>query len=321
MRIIYLFIDGIGFGKDDPDTNPFSRYATSYLSALGGRAPEESLVPGFVTHETDASLGLPGLPQSATGQTSLWTGLNGARVMGRHMTGFPGPTLRRVIYDWSIVLQYARRGRRASLLNAYSEAYIQRISHRPRLMSASTHIQVAAGQALKRLEDLEAGDAVYMDITHEIMHRLFPHLRARFPIRSPREVGADLVRIAKRYDLVLHEFFITDKAGHDMSWETAEWAIRTLEAFIDGIVAAMDPENELLLVTSDHGNLEDLSRKTHTENRVPTLAFGAGADQLPASVQNLADIPAFIYKMADLPVALPDEADYLSEEARSSESG
>jgi len=40
---------------------------------------------------------------------------------------------------------------------------------------------------------------------------------------------------------------------------------------------ALDPTNDLLALCSDHGNLEDLSIKTHTRHPVPLLAWGAGA--------------------------------------------
>jgi hypothetical protein len=39
----------------------------------------------------DASLCVPGLPQSATGQAALLTGLNAPELMGRHIEGFPPP--------------------------------------------------------------------------------------------------------------------------------------------------------------------------------------------------------------------------------------
>lgn len=305
MRVIYLFIDGVGLGENDPDRNPFSRYALSYLSAPGGRSPSESTPAGWEMAETDAHLGFDGLPQSATGQTSLWTGTNGVRAMQRHKTGFPGPTLIRVIREYSVIKAFHEAGRPAALLNAYSDDYIDRIEAKPRLKSASTHVHTASGQRLKRLEDLEHDDALYMDITHEIMHQLYPDAAGRFPVIDARQRGRDLVGIARRYELSVFEFFLSDKAGHDQSFESAEWVIRTLEDFIAGIVEAIDPAEELLLITSDHGNLEDLSTKSHTNNKVPTFAFGNHAAQVPGRIRRLTDIVPFIYEKAGLDVTLP----------------
>ncbi len=307
MRVIYLFIDGVGLGENDPDRNPFSRYALSYLSAPGDISPSESTAEGWEIAETDAHLGFDGLPQSATGQTSLWTGTNGVRAMQRHKTGFPGPTLIRVIREYSVIKAFHDAGRPATLLNAYSDDYVQRIQQKPRLKSASTHLHTASGQALKRLTDLERGDALYMDITHEIMHRLYPDEAGRFPLIDARQRGRDLVAMARRYELCVFEFFLSDKAGHDQAFDLAEWVVRTLEEFIAGIVETIDPEEELLLITSDHGNLEDLSTKSHTNNKVPTFAFGKYAAEVPGRIRRLTDIVPFIYEKAGLDVSLPGD--------------
>jgi hypothetical protein len=306
LRILYIFIDGIGFGPGDADINPFRRYATSYLSALGDHSPSLSLPALWQVAETDASLGYPGLPQSATGQTALWTGVNGARAMGRHKTGFPGPTLIRVIEEYSMIKVLTGRGRRATLINAYSDDYVQRILARPRLMSASTHVQRASGQSFKSLADLARGEAIYMDVTHEVMHKLYPHLQERFPVQSARQRGRDLVRILKDHDLLIYEFFLTDRAGHDQDFELAAWTIRTLEDFLAGICESMDPAEECLIVTADHGNLEDLSTKSHTLNRVPTFIYAADAAQMTGRVRSLLDIAPLIYEKLGVDVDLPD---------------
>lgn len=257
----------------------------------------------------DAQLGIEGKPQSATGQTSLWTGINGPRVMGRHQTGFPGPTLIRVIKEYSIVKKVRDSGRQATLLNAYREDYLKRLQKHPRLTSVSTHVQLASGQPLKMLDDLEKKEAIFMDITHEIMHRFFPELKERFPAESPHARGRDLAVMARKYDLALHEYFITDRAGHDQDFELAGKIIPLLEEFIRGVVEGLNAAEDLLLVTSDHGNLEDLSTKSHTENQVPAFAYGKNAEKLVRRVRSLIDIPAFIYELLDMDVDL-DAFDY-----------
>lgn len=300
LRILYLFFDGIGLGVNDPDLNPFRRYATSYLSAPGGISPSVSLPEGWQMAETDASLGFSGLPQSATGQTTLWTGTNGMQAMGRHKTGFPGPTLIRVLEEYGMLRLLNESGRSATLLNAYSEKYLERVAARPRLMSCSTHLQRSSGVPLKRLDDLAGGDALFMDITHEIMHKVYPELEERFPVVPAYTRGQDLLEISRtrNYDLCIHEFFLTDKAGHDQDFEFAAWTIRTLEEFLAGICENLNPENELLIITSDHGNLEDLSTKTHTRNPVPTFVFGEPerAKRIAGRIKRLTDIVPVIYE-------------------------
>ncbi len=296
--MLYLFVDGIGFGKEDPSINPFTRYAHSWLAPLGRSVPP---VEGLTLFPIDANLGVPGLPQSATGQTSLWTGKNGPEAMGRHMTGFPGPTLIKIIREHSILKIAHEAGKKASLVNAFSEAYVQRITERPRLTGASTHVHLASGQPLKNLDDLERGDAVYMDITHEMMHSFFPALKERFPVRDAYDVGRDLARMTARYDLLIYEYFLTDKAGHNQSFEEAEFVITRLEKFMDGIMQNLREEDTVLL-TSDHGNLEDLSTKSHTLNPVPAFAFGHRSAEIRDRVRDISHFPGFIYDLIGLNV-------------------
>ncbi len=302
MTIIYFFIDGIGLGQSDPEVNPFTRHAESFLTTLGG-GPESAHPPGWIMQPTDAHMGFKGLPQSATGQTSLWTGINGSKAMGRHMTGFPGPTLKKVIQEHSIVKRVHEHGKKAQLLNAFGDAYFRRIEKHPRLISASTHIQNASGQRLLTLDDLEQNRAMYMDITHEIMHEFFPDLKERFPVQKAYDRGRDLVRMSREYDLALYEYFISDKVGHNQDFVQAEKVIGDLENFLRGITDEMGSD-ELLLVTSDHGNLEDLSTKTHTDNKVPTFAYGKHAERVRDKVQSLMDIPGLIYELLEMEVDL-----------------
>lgn len=298
MRILYFFIDGIGFGKENFQINPFTRFAKNYLSPLGFENAKTPL--NWRYKPIDAHLGMEGLPQSATGQTSLWTGINGSHIMGHHKTGFPGPTLIKILNEHSIVKRFCEQGLKASLINAYSDHYLKRIQTQPRFKSCSTHLQLASGQKLKTLQDLENNDAIYMDITHEIMHRLVPDLKSRFPIISPEKKGADIVKILKNYQLIIYEFFLSDKAGHKFDWEMAFWVIKTLESFIHGICQNMSYSEDLLIITSDHGNMEDMSTRSHTHNQVPLFLYGAKSDQVMECVDSISDIPETIYKLFNI---------------------
>ena len=304
MHIIYLFCDGIGFGPKNRETNPFTRYATSYLSALGGKSSAE-LLPNCYIWPIDAQMGVEGLPQSATGQTALWTGVNAPHLMGRHMTAFPGPTLVPVIHEYSILKKLKEAGLRADFLNAYSDSYCQRMLEKPRMRSVSSHLQLSIDQAYKSFEDLEEGRALYMDYTYEVLHKLYPELKSRFPIQKTSDFVQKLLKIATRHDLVIHEFFISDKAGHGQSWEMAEWSIKVIEGVLNALMKDMDPEKYLLLLTSDHGNMEDLSVKTHTSNPVPCLAFGKHAKLAREKIKSLIDIPRFIYEILDIKIDFP----------------
>ena len=69
----------------------------------------------------------------------------------------------------------------------------------------------------------------------------------------------------------------------------------------EGIYEELDPENELFIGSSDHGNLEDLYTKSHTETPVPTFLYGRSEELAAKSISRLYDIPRFILKDNDVP--------------------
>ena len=219
----------------------------------------------------DASLGVPGLPQSATGQTALFTGVNAPALVGDHITAFPTTPLRRVIAEHSLLKQAAEAGAQVTSANAYSERYWAMVREGERHLSASTLTIMASGVPFRTLQDLLDGRAVLWDITHEVATG---HLGFELPLVAPEEAGARLGRLAAQYDLVLYESFLTDLAGHGRV--DPAWVLVRLDAFLGGIFAALSPDTTLV-VCSDHGNLEDVATKVHTTNPVPLLAFGPAA--------------------------------------------
>lgn len=296
LAILYLFIDGIGFGKNEA-LNPFARHGNSIFSLLGDRLPPSGWESWFIK-PVNAHMGVSGLPQSATGQTALWTGINAPRLMGHHKTGFPGPTLIPVIQEHSIVRRFKQAGKKARLVNAYGQRYLDRIAARPRLMSTSTHVQLASGQPLGSMEMLQKGQALFMDITHEIMHSVYPQSKEEFPVKDPFERGQHLAWLAKRDDLLLFEYFLTDKLGHDQDVQHAPRILHHLEEFLRGIANSLG-ENDTVIVTSDHGNFEDMSTGSHTHNPVPLLAAGRGAAGA-ARLRYLYEIPEWIYELSGI---------------------
>ncbi|MEX0747746.1 MAG: peptidase, partial [Rhodothermales bacterium] len=104
MHILFLFIDGVGLGVDDPSVNPFAALEFRALERLAGdqrwlrdvkpiREEEMVFVP------LDANLGLAGLPQSGTGQATLFTGINCAQIAGRHYGPYPHSKTKPIIAE------------------------------------------------------------------------------------------------------------------------------------------------------------------------------------------------------------------------------
>jgi 2,3-bisphosphoglycerate-independent phosphoglycerate mutase len=93
------------------------------------------------------------------------------------------------------------------------------------------------------------------------------------PVLTLPEAGARLAALSKDYDFAFFEYWLSDYAGHGQDMDDAHTLLANLDAVLGGLLAAWDDEN-LILVTSDHGNLEDLSTRRHTPNPVPLLLVG-----------------------------------------------
>jgi hypothetical protein len=298
--IYYLFIDGVGFGENNPKINPFTRFAKSFFIPLGGnQIPFDSIFSKGLYLKTDAHMGISGLPQSATGQTALWTGINAPKVLNRHVSAYPSFTLKKIISEHSILKVLKDHGKKVSFLNCYTPIFFEKMMKNKRFLSASTLIQLATKEPFKNLDDLRNERGLFMDITHEILRSFAKEFIDQndplLQLRDPFLMGQKSVSMGSDYDLVLFEYFITDKIGHSMDWDYAQKVIQIVEEFIEGIVSCLQP-NDLLIVTSDHGNLEDLSHKIHTNNLVPTFLFGKDIKEFSTQINSLCDIPLAIYK-------------------------
>jgi bisphosphoglycerate-independent phosphoglycerate mutase (AlkP superfamily) len=75
--------------------------------------------------------------------------------------------------------------------------------------------------------------------------------------------------------------------------------LQTLDAVLGGLLAAWDDAAGLILLTSDHGNLEDLSVRGHTENPVPALVIGAPEirRRFMAGLKDLTDVAPAIERI------------------------
>ena len=97
---------------------------------------------------------------------------------------------------------------------------------------------------------------------------------------APDAAGRRLARLAADHDFVLFEFWKTDKAGHAKDMKEAVLVLELFDAFLGGLIDSLDTSDTLLFITSDHGNLEDLTTKAHTRNMVPALLYGLGHDEV-----------------------------------------
>ena len=103
------------------------------------------------------------------------------------------------------------------------------------------------------------------------------------------EVAADrVINQSVNYNLLLHEYYLTDKAGHDQDPGRVDRILTSYNRFLNRVIRER-PDNITLVLSSDHGNVEDLSVKTHTFNEVPLFVLGPGARHFgeAASIQDV----------------------------------
>lgn len=291
-HVTFVFLDGVGLGAPGPD-NPFAALGLPGFERLAGgqrwTADASSIAePDHLFQPIDATLGMEGLPQSGTGQATLFTGVNCAARAGRPFGPFPHSTSKPVIAEDNLFLRLRRAGRSGAFVNAYPDRFFRFAEDRGR-WTVTTLCCVEAGVRLRREADLRAGDALAADLT-----AAWPeHLGIDVPVISPADAGRRLAGLSRRADLTLFEYYLTDKAGHSRDAARATAVLRDLNAFFGALLDSLGAD-DLLVVTSDHGNLEDLGTKTHTRNPVPLVAVGAGAGAL-AGVASLTDVtPALV---------------------------
>jgi hypothetical protein len=296
--VIFLFLDGVGVGEDDASVNPLAArgYAHVYPTLarlLGGAAPVLATGrlagPGAHLIPVDAQMGVAGRPQSATGQAALLTGLNVPQLLGEHYGPRPDDRVRTILDRAGIFRRLAAAGRRPFFCNAYPQRYFDVIHSGRRRLSAVPHAVVAGGQRLLTHQDLLAGRGLSADFTNQAWRDELGYAAA--PVYGAEEAGAMLWQMAQPYDFVFFEHWMTDVFGHEQALAPAIAMFQRFDEFLGGFVAAADLENTLIVVASDHGNVEDCRHGKHTTNPALGLLIGQCRERYAQQTRSLADFP------------------------------
>ncbi len=296
MRIIFIFIDGLGIGENNLIKNPCAQEEIELFNFfLTDSYPKKILFDGVVK-PIDVQLGVPGLPQSATGQAALFTGINAAQLLKGHLSGFPNQALRDLLTKHSIHIKLKNMGKRVAFINVYRPIFFEKGPEALlRFLSVTSIANWKADLQFFNIDHLMAEQAIYHDFTNlELIKRGFD-----VPLFSAEQASQILARASQIYDFCLYEYFKTDGAGHAQDLTYASQLLMLLERFITTLIKNTDLSNTLIVLTSDHGNIEDLSVKTHTLNPVPIIAWGKLKDALVARTESLIDVaPALLELIA-----------------------
>ncbi len=239
---LLIFIDGLGI---PPEKNNFLYNYSGIKKLL------ENSIP------IDAVMGVEGRPQSGTGQTSLFCGVNAQKIINRHHYAYPDSKLRKIIKEQNIFKKSKEKGKKVCFANAYSGNYFKNTKLR---RSVTTWMNCYSNSTFLLEEDLVEGNAVFHDITNQT----YPFSSNKLII-TPLKAAENLMKISQNFDLTVYEYFITDRIGHG---KISEEHLNILSDFLDYIM--IDSEEKInLIITSDHGNIEDKTTKQHTLNKIP----------------------------------------------------
>jgi len=274
VKVLFLFIDGIGLRAPAKD-NPVHAGVCPTLCRL---IEEHGIA-------IDACLDVPGLPQSATGQTALFTGVNAAQYMGRHCEGFPGPSLRKLIVEDNLFMALARKSRRCRFADAYIADSIDEIAAR-RFKSVTTVMALTRPETISLQDDLNENLA----LAHDITRKALAEKGYAVTLVTPLQAADHLLQVTRANDFTLFEIFVTDLIGHTCKYDDACATLKTLDPFLGAVTQFCVKAGILLILTSDHGNIEDMGVRGHTRNPVPLVAIGPQAAAFLANAQSLVDI-------------------------------
>jgi len=290
-RVIFLFLDGVGLGIDDAEINPLVvgiypelqnlLLNSKPIMATRKSFPQAELIP------TDAQMGVPGRPQSATGQAAILTGINAPQRLGEHYGPRPDARVRAILDEASIFRQLHDMGLQGYFCNAYPPSFFEAVQRGKRLLSAVPYAATVGGQKLLTHTELYAGQALAADFTNAgwRTHLNYPDA----PVYTPEQAGERLWKIAQPYDFVFFEHWLTDLLGHRCQLEAAVENFQIFDRFLSGLLSVTDLEHTLIIVGSDHGNVEDCSHRKHTENPALTILLGAERQKYAPQIERLND--------------------------------
>ncbi|KAF0151309.1 MAG: metalloenzyme domain protein [Ignavibacteria bacterium] len=292
-----IFIDGIGIGKADKINNPFFRYNFKTFSSVFGTIPHlgkqylES--NNSFVFPVDPLLGVEGIPQSGTGQTSIFCGINAPKLIGKHFGPYPYSTLVTEIEEKNLFKEFLKKKKNVAFANAYPQVFFDYVNSGRKRLSVTTLSCLLSGVRLNRIVDLHRGKALSAEIDNE---RLTNRLGYKLPIIQPQTAAKRLLRIAEENHFTLFEIFHTDHLGHGRNIEMLEYFSRVLDEFLFTIITRL-PKSVNLLVCSDHGNYEDLSIKMHTMNPAVGISSGKNAKFFSEKIKSLVDIKKTIMEL------------------------
>jgi len=300
MAVLMIFWDGVGYGKEDSSINPFfAGNFPTFKKLFNGSIPSLRTRKIFSSRASvtpvNTTLGVPGLPQSGTGQTAIFAGVNAPRKIGKHFGPYPYSTLIPIIKEQNVFVRLQQRRKKFFFVNGFPAKYFDYINS-PRGRTPVVALSyLSAGRVLNTIEEIASGRALSADFTNEGLNTF----GYRLPVMSPFEAGRRFYEIGRSFDFTLFEYFFPDKAGHSQKMKESVEVLERMDGFLAGILDSFDDQNDILFFVSDHGNIEDLSTKSHTRNPVPLIVVGSRRKFFSDKIKKLTDVTPTLASFLD----------------------
>lgn len=289
-----IFIDGVGIGENDPLKNPFIERGFNTFENIFGQIPtlenQSGRKENYFYFPCDARLGVEGLPQSGTGQATIFTGINAPLFIGKHFGPYPYSTTIPLIKEENIFRELKQKGKKVLFANAYPKVFFNYIKSGKSRLSVTSLSCRLSGIRLNTATDVRKGRALTAEITNERWNK---KLNYNLRIIKPETAAKRLLRIAEKNDFTLYEFFLTDHLGHGRIKDEFDTVYYNLDMFLLTLLKNIT-KNLTVLICSDHGNFEDLSTRSHTLNPALTITAGKRAEELAETIKDLTHIKSSI---------------------------
>ena len=296
-KVLMVFLDGVGIGKKDYTFNPFFKFGFKTFEKNFNSIP--SLKNSRLTNGThflfpaDANLGVDGLPQSGTGQASLFCGFNAAKYAGKHFGPYPYSTTIPILQKENILVYFKEKYKSSFFANAYPKVFFDYLKSGKSRLSVTTTTCKLAGIKFNKVTDVRNGNALTAELTNE---RWNQKLGYKLPVITPETSAHRLLQIASKFKFTLYEYYLSDHLGHLRLANEFSKLFNELDLFLHTLLTGINQKEMTLIICSDHGNLEDLSTKTHTRNPALTISSGLFAEQIASEVSDLTDLKPAILK-------------------------
>ncbi len=289
--ILLIFIDGLGIGKNDSHSNPFVKYGFNTFTTHFNQVPtlDNSFLNcnGKFLFPIDANLGVAGIPQSGTGQASLFCGFNAAKHAGIHFGPFPHSTTHNMIKENHILKYYSNKRGGSFYANAYPKPFFEY------LKSGKTRLGVTAlyckmnNVRFNTITDIRKGKALTSELTNRRWNERLGYTLSSI---KPQTAARRLLRISSTFKYTHYEFYLFDHMGHLRIKNEFKQIFNDLDLFLSTILTEFNYEKLTVIICADHGNIEDISDKKHTRNPALTITAGKHGEKLSTSIKSLQDV-------------------------------